>query len=167
MVLLFMFILFLGTSKAGFRCTLGEWACSASCVTIGQSSGICDLERNCICSERLINMKDLRALLPSRCDLGAKFCEATCNSIGRRNGTCGVNDDGLDDCKCSDEFLSPTEFALCGAESTCRLDCQRRGMAAGQCFGWTWKCESEKSQKSSIEFTDWPHWNWNVPNLEK
>ena len=23
------------------RCTLGEWACTASCVTLGQTSGLC------------------------------------------------------------------------------------------------------------------------------
>ena len=38
----------------GFRCTLGQWACSASCVTLGQTSGICDAEGECICSERTI-----------------------------------------------------------------------------------------------------------------
>ena len=38
----------------GFRCTLGQWACSASCVTLGQTSGICDADGECICSERSI-----------------------------------------------------------------------------------------------------------------
>ena len=40
--------------SGGFRCTLGNWACSASCVTLGQTSGICDGEGDCICSERSI-----------------------------------------------------------------------------------------------------------------
>ena len=40
--------------SGGFRCTLGQWACSASCVTLGQTSGICDGEGDCICSERSI-----------------------------------------------------------------------------------------------------------------
>ena len=43
----------------GFRCTLGEWACSASCVTLGQTSGICDSERECICSEKSIRLVQL------------------------------------------------------------------------------------------------------------
>ena len=30
-------------------------------------------------------------------------------------------------CECSEERISPAEFALCAAESTCRADCQRRG----------------------------------------
>ena len=41
-------------TRAGFRCTLGDWACSASCVTLGQTSGICDSENDCICSEKSI-----------------------------------------------------------------------------------------------------------------
>ena len=62
--------------------------------------------------------------MPSRCDLGESFCEATCNSIGRTGGKCV--DDG-NDCQCDDTYLSPSQFALCAAESTCRLDCQRQG----------------------------------------
>ena len=46
------------TSMAGFRCTLGQWACSASCVTLGQTSGICDQEGDCICSEKSIRSED-------------------------------------------------------------------------------------------------------------
>ena len=49
-------VLLVSTSlvRAGFRCTLGNWACSASCVTLGQTSGICDGEGECNCSERSI-----------------------------------------------------------------------------------------------------------------
>ena len=31
------------------------------------------------------------------------------------------------DCQCDETYLTGSEFALCAAESTCRLDCQRRG----------------------------------------
>ena len=40
--------------RAGFRCSLGNFACTASCVTLGQTSGICDGDGNCICSEQSI-----------------------------------------------------------------------------------------------------------------
>ena len=40
--------------RAGFRCSIGNFACSVSCVTLGQTSGICDGEGECICSERSI-----------------------------------------------------------------------------------------------------------------
>ena len=40
--------------SAGFRCSLGNWACTTSCVTLGQTSGICDDEGACICSEKSI-----------------------------------------------------------------------------------------------------------------
>merc|ERR1712024_438433 len=107
--------------SGGFRCTLGQWACSASCVTLGQTSGICDGEGDCICSERSISLSNLRDLLPSRCNLGESFCEGTCNAIGRTGGKC-VEETGVQDCQCDGTFLTGSQFALCGAESTCRLD---------------------------------------------
>jgi len=129
--------------NAGFRCLFGSSACSLSCVALsGHTSGVCDGDGECICSEKAISLDNLRSYLPSRCNLGANFCEATCNSIGRANGTCSTDAAGGKDCSCSDQILSPREFALCAAESTCRLDCQRRGLATGACFGWSCKCLS-------------------------
>ena len=129
------------------RCTFGNWACSAGCVLLGQSSGLCDDHGACWCSENSINFDHFRALLPSRCDLGESVCTTTCHSMGRANGTC--NRFG---CECSDRwarttshkgsapfvtyvrfkgtlqtssrFISPSEFLLCGADSTCRIHCQ-------------------------------------------
>merc|ERR1712170_7646 len=86
-------------SRAGFRCTLGDWACSASCVTLGQTSGICDSENDCICSEKSISLSNLKNLLPSRCNLGEGFCTATCNAIGRSGGVCV---EGENNCECAD-----------------------------------------------------------------
>merc|ERR1712184_191176 len=134
-LLLLVILAFASPALAGFRCTLGEWACTASCVTLGQTSGLCTDEGECQCSEKSISVSNLRALLPSRCHLGTSFCTATCNSIGQESGE--------KDCQCGG-YLSPTEFALCAAESTCRLDCQRQGFAGGVFFGWTGKCHSNK-----------------------
>ena len=108
--------------------------------------------------------------MPSRCDLGESFCEATCNSIGRTGGKCV--DDG-NDCQCDDTYLSPSQFALCAAESTCRLDCQRQGyvlmrmvfrylltfhvnfrLATGECFGWKCQCRSENNAPLPAEFEE-------------
>ena len=62
-------------SEAGFRCTLGgDKGCSAGCVVLGQTSGTCDDDGECWCSEKSI---DFNALLPSRCHLGRSFCEGT------------------------------------------------------------------------------------------
>ena len=62
-------------SEAGFRCTLGgDTGCSAGCVVLGQTSGTCDDDGECWCSEKSI---DFNALLPSRCHLGRSFCEGT------------------------------------------------------------------------------------------
>eukprot|EP00090_Calanus_glacialis_P012028 TRINITY_DN2046_c0_g1_i1.p1 TRINITY_DN2046_c0_g1~~TRINITY_DN2046_c0_g1_i1.p1 ORF type:complete len:162 (-),score=44.14 TRINITY_DN2046_c0_g1_i1:93-578(-) len=151
---LLLVICTLGLAHAGFRCTLGNWACTASCVTLGQTSGICDAEGDCICSEKSISLKNFKKLLPSRCNLGQSFCEVTCNSIGRKNGTCGTTDSGGSDCECSEDYLSPSDFALCGAESTCRLDCQRQGLATGECFGWSCKCQSKDDATLPVELED-------------
>merc|ERR1711893_240917 len=76
-------------SNAGLRCRLGgNVACTASCVALGQTSGVCDEENDCNCSEKSITLSTLEKLLPSRCNQGVKFCEATCESIGRQGGTC-------------------------------------------------------------------------------
>merc|ERR1712038_1107753 len=137
--------------KAGFRCTLGNWACTASCVTLGQTSGVCDGEGDCICSEKSISLSNLKNLLPSRCDLGESFCEGTCNAIGRKGGKCV--DDG-NDCQCDSTYLNPSEFALCAAESTCRLDCQRQGKATGDCLGWKCVCRTNADDALPAEFDD-------------
>eukprot|EP00092_Neocalanus_flemingeri_P021585 GFUD01023413.1.p1 GENE.GFUD01023413.1~~GFUD01023413.1.p1 ORF type:complete len:146 (+),score=13.75 GFUD01023413.1:84-521(+) len=126
--------------KAGFRCSLGESVCSASCKVLGQSGGTCHQDGECFCSELPLDLDSLKALLPSRCQIGASFCASTCNSIGRRDGAC--NDDNTD-CTCSEARLSAQEFALCAAETTCRLDCQRRGLATGVCTGWSCECVSD------------------------
>jgi len=130
-------------AQAGFRCTFGNAGCSTGCAFLGQTSGLCDDEGTCHCSERSISLSNLKNLLPSRCDLGVSFCEGTCNAIGRKTGICS-NKDGVLDCECDEAYLSPTEFALCAAESTCRLDCQANGKATGECDGWKCKCISSK-----------------------
>ena len=45
--------------------------------------------------------------------------QGTCHALGRNTGTCGTYG-----CTCSDEFLTPDQFLLCAAASTCRMDCQ-------------------------------------------
>ena len=45
--------------------------------------------------------------------------KGTCQAIGRSGGTCDKYG-----CTCSDRYLSPSEFLLCAAESTCRTHCQ-------------------------------------------
>eukprot|EP00092_Neocalanus_flemingeri_P041050 GFUD01044699.1.p1 GENE.GFUD01044699.1~~GFUD01044699.1.p1 ORF type:complete len:165 (+),score=35.53 GFUD01044699.1:157-651(+) len=142
-------------AQAGFRCRVGgNLACSASCVTFGQTSGICDSENDCNCSEKSISLDSFKRLLPSRCNLGLPFCQTTCNALGRESGACATTGAGATDCECSDNFISPKAFALCAAESTCRLDCQRQGFATGECFGWACKCQSQKDGPIPDELKD-------------
>nr|AQS22625.1 hypothetical protein [Pseudodiaptomus poplesia] len=127
-------------TEAGFRCFFGNWACTAGCVVLGQSSGLCDSDKICHCSENKININHFRAMLPSRCLLGQSACEGTCHAIGRSTGVCKNND-----CACSDTYISPSEFALCAAESTCRMHCQSGGYATGNCDGWACNCVSNRN----------------------
>ena len=80
--------------EAGFRCNvvftsiLSDGACKASCVVLGHTSGICDNNRECHCSQKAIDTEAFLKILPSRCDLGLEFCQGTCHAIGRRDGIC-------------------------------------------------------------------------------
>merc|ERR1712032_1068049 len=116
---IFSLLVLTAATRAGFRCTFGNWACTAGCVGLGQTSGLCDDAGVCHCSARSISLDNFHAMLPSRCTLGESFCQGTCHSLGIATGTCGTYG-----CTCSDRFLTPSEFLLCAAESTCRLDCQ-------------------------------------------
>jgi hypothetical protein len=80
--------------------------------------------------------------LPSRCTVGAQFCQSTCHAIARRDGSC-VHGQG---CECSDERISPSEFALCAVESTCRTHCQGQGQATGRCTGWRCECQTTQGE---------------------
>jgi len=131
------------STSAGFRCTFGDWMCTAGCVMLGQTSGLCDENWDCHCSERSISTKDLTALLPSRCNLGESVCKGTCQAMGRHTGVCDRYG-----CSCSDDFLSPSEFLLCAAESTCRMHCQANGKATGVCLGWSCECKSSDAEAS-------------------
>ena len=44
---LFLVLLGIGLSEAGFRCFFGDWACSSGCKVLGQSSGTCDDDGKC------------------------------------------------------------------------------------------------------------------------
>ena len=37
----------IGKIEAGFRCSIGKFACSSSCVVLGKESGTCDDEGEC------------------------------------------------------------------------------------------------------------------------
>ena len=71
------------------------------------------------CSEKDFDFAALRELLPSRCTLGLDFCKGTCQGIGRKTGSCEFGKG----CECSDERLSPSEFALCASEGMI-FDCE-------------------------------------------
>lgn len=56
MLLLLSSVLLITGAEAGFRCSIGEIACTASCYTTLQDSGYCNEDGECICSERPIDI---------------------------------------------------------------------------------------------------------------
>merc|ERR1712244_23947 len=56
LLLLSSVFLLIAGAEAGFRCSIGELACTASCYTTLQDSGYCDEDGECICSERPIDI---------------------------------------------------------------------------------------------------------------
>lgn len=148
-VLLAGLVLLSSGAEAGFRCSvgnflsllstsLGDSACSAVCVTLGQTSGICSDDGECNCSEKVIDLEALTDLIPSRCSLDEEVCRRTCNAIGRRDGICVT----ANNCECTEEKVTPEEFAKCATESACRIHCQAHGRASGECRGWSCECHS-------------------------
>ena len=165
-----------GFTEAGFRCTFGDWACSASCVTLGHTSGNCDPENECICSERRIDLDSFRNLVPSRCNLpfGRRVCKNTCRAVGYKEGNCvdtrygKVNLDNLSrrsrivlifsylqDCDCSGR-LTLEEFGLCTVESVCTVHCQGifNAKAYGECRGYNCVCLSNHPDSGEAEYLD-------------
>merc|ERR1712111_61992 len=95
-----------------------------------------DCPTHCSCSERSIDLKTLKAMVPSRCNLGEEVCRSSCHAIGRRDGACVTPNS----CQCTTETFTVEEFAKCSAESTCRIHCQAKGFATGDCNGWKCDC---------------------------
>ena len=61
------------------------------------------------------------------------------------------------DCECSDEKVTPEEFALCVTETTCRLDCQRRSFGSGRCNGWSCECLSQNDIDTEADTEEFSH----------
>jgi len=88
--------------------------------------------------------ENLRSLVPSKCTISQDFCDQACRAIGKRNGRCNSD---YTDCDCSDDWVTPIQYALCASETVCVLDCQAKGKATGECKGGGgWNCECKTSR---------------------
>lgn len=54
---LFLASILVVCTEAGFRCSIGEWACKASCVVTLQDSGNCRDDGECICNEEDLDIE--------------------------------------------------------------------------------------------------------------
>merc|ERR1712210_180527 len=80
----FSLLLLAAATRAGFRCTFGNWACTAGCVGLGQTSGLCDDAGACHCSAKSISLSNFHAMLPSRCTLGRASARALVTHLGEQ-----------------------------------------------------------------------------------
>jgi len=55
---LFLALVFVVGTEAGFRCSIGEWACKATCVVTLQDSGYCRDDGECICNEEELDIEE-------------------------------------------------------------------------------------------------------------
>ncbi len=54
--------------------------------------------------------------------------QTLCNAMGRESGSCNAKKE----CTCSEKYLTPEQFALCAAETSCQLNCKRKGYDQGK-----------------------------------
>ena len=151
-------------------------ACKVGCKVLGHTTGVCDENDKCWCSEedynffhdvsqwlgdldiedvidrqvnkfkRKIDEWDIsdkvKSLVPSKCKISQEFCSKACHAIGRVSGTCNAD---FTDCDC-EGLVTPREYGLCAVETICKLHCQRKGYARGDCKGdqgWNCVCISQ------------------------
>ena len=79
----------------------------------------------------------------------SRFCESSCHAIGRVTGECSED---YSDCACSDETVSPKEYALCVEDGICSVYCQKKDFATGDCRGengWDCQCIELDGKKES------------------
>merc|ERR1712241_556155 len=83
-------------TEAGFRCSLGQWACDASCATTLRSHGVCHPDGECECQAEV----DINNI--SRCNFGEKACDDFCKLGNHVGGKCNTEENGSKDCECYD-----------------------------------------------------------------
>merc|ERR1712045_107598 len=69
-------------TEAGFRCSLGQWACDASCATTLRSHGVCHPDGECECQTE-VAISNI-----SRCNFGEAHCNWWCQQAGQVSGKC-------------------------------------------------------------------------------
>lgn len=80
-----------------------------------------------------------------------RFCAGTCHAIGRVTGECNPS---RTDCTCSEQTVSPRQWATCLDTGICSIYCVRKGFARGKCAGptgWDCNCVTNKSDSGEGE----------------
>ena len=159
-------------SEAGFRCGFLSFlkkdrACRASCWVLGHTTGRCDEDANCICSEEELDVGDKIDELLGDVDV-IEYVREKMREFGDvvqswdlddavPTSRCQLSDDdavcvgschaigrvtgecneAMTDCTCSKEKVTAKQYATCLDTSICSVYCQHKKYQSGKCVGPT------------------------------
>lgn len=132
--------------RSSVSCKIHERVCKYWCRIAGHSSGTCDIEDECLCSE-----EDLEKYIcdPDEEGPGNKtqhtLCAGWCQLKGKQSGDCDVN---AKECVCTEETLA-VKHAKCIDDTICSMWCQiKERKATGKCEGQhNWECVCKSAPK--------------------
>jgi len=139
--------------RSSISCNIHESMCKYWCRVAGHSSGTCDIENECLCSE-----EDLEKYIcdPDEEGPGEKtqhtLCAGWCQLKGKQSGDCDAD---AKECVCTAESLGASH-AKCIDDTVCSMWCQiKERKATGKCEGvnnWDCICKSApKEEDNEIE----------------
>jgi len=136
--------------RSSFSCKIHESVCKYWCRIAGHSTGSCDIEGECLCSE-----EDLEKYIcdPNEEGPGNKtqhtLCAGWCQLKGKQSGDCDTN---AKECVCTGAELG-AKHAKCIDDTVCSMWCQiKERKATGKCEGehnWDCVCKSAPKDKDN------------------
>jgi len=136
--------------RSSISCKIHQSVCKYWCRIAGHSSGTCDIEGECLCSE-----EDLEKYIcdPDEEGPGNKtqhtLCAGWCQLKGQQSGDCDIN---AKECVCTEASLG-ARHAKCIDDTVCSMWCQvKERKATGKCEGehnWDCVCKSAPKDKDN------------------
>jgi len=136
--------------RSSISCKIHESVCKYWCRIAGHSSGSCDIEGECLCSE-----EDLEKYICDPNDEGPgnktqhALCAGWCQLKGKQSGDC---DTSAKECTCTEAELG-AKHAKCIDDTVCSMWCQiKERKATGKCEGehnWDCVCKSAPKDKDN------------------
>jgi len=144
--------------RSSITCKIHESVCKYWCRIAGHSSGSCDIQGECLCSE-----EDLEKYIcdPNEEGPGNKtqhtLCAGWCQLKGKQSGDC---DTKAKECVCTGAELG-AKHAKCIDDTVCSMWCQiKERKATGKCEGeHNWDCVCKSAPKDKDNEVEWSNYN--------